>query len=233
MSGTAADALGLTQGVWSDPFIAGRPAPDDGTVHEQHRSGRPEPSSSSVRFRPPIPQFRQALAAWAQSIDGYGHQFLTSNCHHPAGRIERSDHRSGRDVQSGGRERAHAGAGGDLYKFRRRNRRFAGHHRPCRALIVWRARARRRWPSLDFTSRRRARASRRRTIPAFTRRTQARPRSSWLQAPVISGTKGGSPRLPGSPTRRFLTPRSPIQTNALQTVFRSRSRAEAARCLTA
>ena len=53
MSGTAAAALGLTQASGAIHFIAGRPAPDDGTIPEQHRSERQSEASSSVRFRPP------------------------------------------------------------------------------------------------------------------------------------------------------------------------------------
>ena len=144
-----------------------------------------------------------ALAAWAQSTGGTLSVLDPRTDTTPRGRIERTDDRSGRDVQSGGRERAHAGGAGDLYTGHRGDLRFAGHDRPCRLLTVWRARARRHSPSPDITSRRRARASRRRTIPAITRRTRARPRSSRCWPPVISGTVAGQSTPSGQPDTPF------------------------------
>ncbi len=127
MSGTAAAALGLTQGLANLSSPGGQH-----TTTAQYMDSIVQAAQSEGvgfgSFQTTEQRTSQALAAWAQSIDGYGHQFLNVDLYHPAGRIKRSDDQSRRDVQPGGRERADAG--GRLYKFRRRNRRLAGHYRP-------------------------------------------------------------------------------------------------------
>ena len=100
-------------------------------------------------------------------------------CRHlqPGGR-ERADDRSGRHVQRRGRQRAHAGGGGHLYSVTGAT--SAAQSLSTRpATTVWRAPARRLLRSPAIMSRRPARAARRRTILAITRRRRARRRSSW------------------------------------------------------
>ena len=76
-------------------------------------------------------------------------------------------------------------------------------------------------------------ATRRRFRLAITSRTRARRASSWRCRRSYRARQRGNPRHPGNLTRRLLPSRSPIQTSTLQTVFRSRSRAPAARLPTA
>ena len=89
------------------------------------------------------------------------------------------------------------------------------------ALTVWRARARLLLRSPGIMSRQPARAARRRTIPAITRRMRARRRRSWRCRRPYRARQRGSLRLLGSLTRRFLPSRLPIRTSVLQTVSRS------------
>ena len=235
MSGTAAAALGLTQASGAINSSPGGQHPTAAAVHEQHGSEREQP----VRF---VSEQRDAdcerdpeyWAIWRLGLSRLT-VFITSSveCYHPAGRIERTDDRSGGHIQRSP-ERAR----------RRRRRRGLIYRSPGRpllrrksstlpALTVWRARARRLSRSPDIMSRRRAPAARRRTILAITRRTRAQPRSSWRwRQPYRAQSRGSLLRL-GSLTRRFLPSRSPIQTSSLQTVFRSSSRAEAAHWPTA
>ena len=171
-SGTAAALLGLTQGqaILSSP---GGQHPSvaqfmDQVVQEAQSQGLGFSSFQSDR-----PQSDKNLAAWAQSTHG---QYTFLN---PPGGTTRAAGSSKATIDPAGTY-SPAGAGaptpapaGTYIPVAGATAAFAGHYRPCPARIVSRARARPRRPSPDFTSRRQARASRRRTIPAFTRRPRA------------------------------------------------------------
>ena len=76
MSGTAADALGLTQ---ASGAIDSSPGGQHPTMAQFMNDLVQNETSQFGSFQSNIPRDTQALAAWAQSIGGDGHQFLTSN----------------------------------------------------------------------------------------------------------------------------------------------------------
>jgi hypothetical protein len=75
MSGTAAAALGLTQ---ASGAIDSSPGGLHMTVSDFMNNLVQNETRQFGSFQSSIPKYAQALAAWAQSIGGYGYQFLTS-----------------------------------------------------------------------------------------------------------------------------------------------------------
>ena len=128
MSGTAADALGLTQ---ASGAINSSPGGQHPTTAQFMNDIVQNETNQFGSFQSNEPRFDQALAAWAQSTGGDGYQFLTYESYHLAGRIERTDDRSGRHLERSRSERAYAGGAGDLYTGHRGDLCCGGNRRPC------------------------------------------------------------------------------------------------------
>ena len=109
-TGTAADALGLSQAAGAIDFDAGRPAPIDQGIHGQ-RSDRDRPvrATRSVRF---LSNERSAIGGGFSDLGRVERRRRLSvhrfDFHHHTGRVELAGDRSDGHVQRARRQRAHS-----------------------------------------------------------------------------------------------------------------------------
>ncbi len=222
MSGTAAAALGLTQ---ASGAIDSSPGGQHPTMAQFLTNIVQNETNQFGSFQSNIPRSSQAMAAWAQSTGLY--QFLTTNfTTRTAGSSAPTIDPAG--TYSGPGASAPTPAAPGTYLPVTGATSAAAEILDLPGTYSLAGASAPTLPSPDFTSRRPARASRRRFLLAITNRTWAQRRSFWrCRQPYRVRWRGSLLRL-GSLTRRFLLSRSTIQTSILQTAFRSSSRAAAA-----
>ena len=228
VSGTAAAALGLTQASGAIDSSPGGQHPttaqfmDDIVQNETGQFGS---------FQTNIPRLRRLWRLGLSRLTAIS-SYPARRQEHPAGGIEPADNDPAGTYSGRGASAPTPAAPGTYIPSPGRPL-LGRRSKTLRALTVWRARARRRSPSPDIMSRQPGASFETPDDPGYYTPYAGATAEHLALAPAISGTVAGQSTPSGQPDTPFSLATITDPNILLQTVFRSRSRAEAANCPTA